>query len=121
MKNIGAIFLTAKEIDDLIKKSDLWISKESTIYMLELLLKIYKDEFGWEDFVKILKDIIQEWHKYADLKFKKSEYAESFERPTGERFVFHGGMNIFNCAQDLKHALDFLLPFLLSKKEGDQQ
>lgn len=59
-----------------------------------------------------LTALIEKWEKTARNKFRSAERQidDPAHRPTGERFIEHGAMCYFNCAQELRAVLSSLSP-----------
>lgn len=70
-----------------------------------------------------LTALIDEWEKTARNKFRSAERQEDdpANRPTAKRFVEHGAMCYYNCAQDLRAALSSLSPSTSTIEEGGQK
>ena len=55
----------------------------------------------------VLISLIEKWENTARNKFRsaKRQKDDPTSRPTAERFISHGAICYFNCAQDLRAAL----------------
>lgn len=51
--------------------------------------------------LELLK-LVQKWERTAAKKFKDAEHEDTF----GKRFIEHGAMCYYNCAQDLKKTIE---------------
>jgi hypothetical protein len=71
----------------------------------------------------IIFPLVEKWEDIARRKFQcaENEKDNPMHRPTGRKFIEHGAMCYYNCAQELKAALSYLSPSSLTKREEDQK
>ena len=65
-----------------------------------------------------LEALAEEWERAARRKFADAEHEQT---DFGRRFIEHGAMCYFNCAQALREALGVALPQLLPTQPEHQK